>query len=106
MENDVFLEPAPRSKKSIWAWLKEKLEGADFVAVGVNMVVGVILIGGLIGAMAIQEPATNGPAPDLNAALVAREDPNANLTEPASDQVPSESNTEPGDQEEPAKPEP
>lgn len=77
MEEFVPLDMSPR-KKGAMEWAKEKVKEADFVAVGVNVVVGALLIGGLVGA--ILAP-SGGSAPDVNAAaLNVRDDTTGNST--------------------------
>lgn len=78
-------DSSPRSRPSLGAVIKEKLRGADLVAVGVNIVVGALLIGGVIGALASKD-STGAPPRDLNAAALAAQgesEGNETTTSPA-----------------------
>jgi hypothetical protein len=73
-------------------WTKERLSQADLVAVGVNLVVGVLLLGGIIGSFYAHgtAPAT-APRPD--AAAVAQpilDPPTDNSTLPSDTPLASE----------------
>ncbi|HEX9815841.1 MAG TPA: hypothetical protein VGB18_02580 [Candidatus Thermoplasmatota archaeon] len=91
-------DSSPRSKPGLFAILKEKLRGADIVGVGVNIVVGALLIGGVIGAMAVRDSDAAPPA-DVNAASLVTQG-EANGTEPAAprgdhDEAPSDDEDDP-----------
>ncbi len=63
-------DSSPRSRPSLRAVIKEKIHGADFVAVGVNVVVAALLIGGVIGALATKD-SSGTPPTDFNAAALS-----------------------------------
>ena len=81
MDSSFPHDAPPRSKPSLAEAIKEKVRGADVVAVGVNIVVAALLIGGVVGALTVND--AGAQAPEVNAALVSAEESDANATAPS-----------------------
>lgn len=104
MDSPFPRDSPPRSNQSLPERIKEKMAGADFVAVGVNLVVGALLIGGVIGAFSMKDPGT--PPTDLSAAaFVAANESAENTTGPspeAADEKPASERDDEDDERAPS----